>query len=287
MKQYWVVLRTATLTQHNENGAQCARHHSKGKDEEGDCKKRMRRCGDALCLRKANRQHGRKQDKMCLNRAELSTEDLSELTLSFYLTNEWKQRFCKKEGWAEWCCTGAKKQTHATHLFRLKGGDGHICNHSARRLLLSNTWGELCVQQCLVPQPFGLSELMQYKFYLANGSSGTTWKKIPLCCPVCRSFCTWLGSELLTYVSASKYLFHSFARARKENYKATIPKIELPFCEHNISTAACWLDHKYFGKVKVLQKDRPFIFSLSLPWRQAKKSQNDAVGLVHFQSPVP
>lgn len=64
------------------NGARGARHHSKGEDEEGNCKEEsMRRCADALCLLKANRQHGRKQDRRCLNRAELSIEDPSKLTL--------------------------------------------------------------------------------------------------------------------------------------------------------------------------------------------------------------
>lgn len=140
VQQYRVVLWTATSTQQSKNGAECARHYSKGKDEGGNCKKRMGRCADILFLVKAKRQHGRKQDTLCLNRAELIIEDLW-----YYLTNEWKQRFRKKERWAEWCCAEPKKQTRATHLFRIKG-EIHIGSHSASRLLLSNTWGEFCVQ---------------------------------------------------------------------------------------------------------------------------------------------
>lgn len=54
---------------------------AKARMRKGIASKRMRRCADVSCLLKANRQHGRKQERLCVNRAELSIEDPSKLTL--------------------------------------------------------------------------------------------------------------------------------------------------------------------------------------------------------------
>lgn len=113
---------------------------------------------------------------------------------------------------------------------------------------------------------------MQYTFYLVNESSGTTWKKISLCSPVCRSFCAWPQGDWLTYVSASNNLYHSFARDRKTFAKQLSQNLSFHFVNTTSALQPADQPTSFFGKVILCCKMASYLpFPCPVNKREKKK----------------
>lgn len=145
LQEQWnnIVLQTATLTHHNENGSQRARHHTKGKDEEENCENEMYRC----FMPSESWQAAWKEARQAVfkqSRAQHYGPVKADLVI---LPHKWVEIKVLQKGKVNWMVLHCSKKANPTRLFRLKGK----MYMSVAILQVGYSWetrGKFRVQQC-------------------------------------------------------------------------------------------------------------------------------------------